>query len=263
MNEQDIKKAFEQMNPSEKQKQVMWGRILNHKYKKSNVVYGIIRKMAMVAAVLAMVLLSGMVINAATGGKILSTIENLFDSEKGEKVKEADEGMILPRFEYTGDDMAMKAIVEYFREYDKQYHPPRKGSTWIPAYVIYEKIELEDESIIWGFFWAYTYKLNDDVFEVDGGHGIPACIHLKKTDNGYVVVEAELAGEGAEYTSSIKKFTEGYPEVYDMIMSGDGADGEKEIECRRKFLQMYINDNNLDIKYYKDYGWEPVEIFAE
>lgn len=204
-----------------------------------------------------------MVINAATGGKILSSIKSVFDLEKEEKVKEADEDMILPRFEYTGDDMAMKAIVEYFREYDKQYSTPRKGSTWIPAYVIYEQVELENELIIWGFFWAYTYRLNDDVFEVDGGHGIPACIHLKKTDTGYVVVKAELAESGTEYASSIREFTKGYPEVYEMIMSGNGADGENEIECRRMFLQMYINDNNLDIKYYKDYGWEPVEIFAE
>ena len=262
MNERDIKKAFDNMNPSEKQKQVMWGRILNYKYKKSNVAYGIIRNMTTIAAILAMVLLSGMVINAATGGKILSTIKNVFDSEKEEKVQQKEkQDIVLPKFEYTGDDMVMEALVEYFREDDMLLYPPYKGGVWIPAFVIYNEVESDDELIIWGDFWSFKYRLSEDILENEGGHQMPACVHLKKTENGYVVVEAELAKDGAEYIGSIRNFTEGYPEVYDMFMSGSDALGDREIECRKMFLQMYISDNDLDIKYYQDYGWDPVEIF--
>ena len=38
--------------------------------------------------------------------------------------------------------------------------------------------------------------------------------------------------------------------------------GEKERdEALLESLRMYVEDNELDIQYYKMYGWDPVKIF--
>ena len=67
-------------------------------------------------------------------------------------------------------------------------------------------------------------------------------------------------GDGAMYDEGIRAFTEGYPEVYEMYVSGDPNACDA---AQREFVSMYVKDNNLDIKYMKNYGWDPVPLFEE
>ena len=32
-------------------------------------------------------------------------------------------------------------------------------------------------------------------------------------------------------------------------------------DIRRELIRMYVENNGLEIRYYKDYGWDPVELF--
>ena len=45
-----------------------------------------------------------------------------------------------------------------------------------------------------------------------------------------------------------------------MYMSGDPNACD---EAQREFVSMYVKENNLDIKYMKNYGWDPVPLFEE
>ena len=89
-----------------------------------------------------------------------------------------------------------------------------------------------------------------------GGEKI-ACFHLKETENGYEVIEVEEAQDGSDYAESIKAFTKGYPAVYLKLMNGNAG----REDAIREYLRMYVESNQLDIQYYKEYGWDPVEIF--
>ena len=31
-------------------------------------------------------------------------------------------------------------------------------------------------------------------------------------------------------------------------------------EARKEYIKMYIEQNSLDVKYYKDSGWDPVKV---
>ena len=33
------------------------------------------------------------------------------------------------------------------------------------------------------------------------------------------------------------------------------------VDAIKEYLQMYVESHQLDIQYYKEYGWDPVEIF--
>ena len=64
---------------------------------------------------------------------------------------------------------------------------------------------------------------------------------LKKEKGGYKVIEVEYASDGALLEESIKKMSEGDASVY-MKISG-------RTQPNYEFLDMYIRDNNLNVKY--------------
>ncbi len=63
-------------------------------------------------------------------------------------------------------------------------------------------------------------------------------------------------GEGEHYSEGIKEFCEGYPGMEERYFD-ELYDWE---EIRTELVRMYVQDNSLDIEYYKDYGWDPVPI---
>ena len=87
---------------------------------------------------------------------------------------------------------------------------------------------------------------------------MPACFHLKETADGYEVVSVEVTGDGAMYDEGIRNFTEGYPGVYELFFTGDPNACD---DAQKEYVAMYVKDNHLDIKYMKNYGWDPVPLF--
>ena len=43
-------------------------------------------------------------------------------------------------------------------------------------------------------------------------------------------------------------------------MADKYSNSEKLDDIRTKLIRMYVQDNALDIRYYKDYGWDPVSV---
>ncbi len=178
---------------------------------------------------------------------------NTYDASNDDSASE----VILNKFVYTGDNLAIKAICEYMEtKYMNNY--ASEGQISIPGYVIYKEVEVDDEYLVFGNFWSYGYQLTGNVLEAASGGEMPACFHLKKTANGYNVVSVDIAGDGDDYVKGIKAFTKSYPELYDMFME---KDNDQRIQAMQEYLQMYVTDNNLDIEYFKEYGWDSIRIF--
>lgn len=191
-----------------------------------------------------------------TYDKAASTFtEKVIDLEAG-AVGGATEEVVLPEFVYSGDNKAIASICDYVKtDYYDSY--ASEGTLFMPAFVIVKEVQEGDDYLVFGNFWSYGYMLNGRILEVSSGGEMPACFHLKATDEGYEVVEVERAGDGADYAKDIREFTRNYPGLYEEFSMTE----EERTAARKEFLQMYIRDNNLDIEYYKDYGWDPVKIF--
>lgn len=166
----------------------------------------------------------------------------------------------LPDFVYTGTDMAVKAICKYQLEEIRE--ELEDGEVWIPNFIIYKEVKAGDEYLVFGNFWSESYRQIGNILESVGGGEMPACFHLLQTEDGYEVVSVEKAGDGAYYAKDIKAFTKGYEGLYEQFMDWENREITREEE-RKKSIQMYVRNNSLDLKYYKDYGWDPVEIFDE
>ena len=162
---------------------------------------------------------------------------------------------ILPTFVYTGTDTAVAAIWDSYR--DDVLASTEMGEVLIPAFIIVKKVEKEDELLVFGNFWTHGFVLNGKMLEVSSGGDEPACFHLKPLENGYEVMSIEKAEDGSDFDESIKAFTKGYPEVYKKLINGQ----EGREDAIREYLRMYVENNQLDIQYYKEFGWDPVKIF--
>ena len=160
----------------------------------------------------------------------------------------------LPMFTYSSDDPAIAAICDWY--YEDAKRDAERGDVWIPAFVILKKAERNGETLVFGNFWSHAYKLNGNMMECTSGGEMPACFHLKETEDGYVVTSVEQARDGADFTESIKKFTKGFPGLYLKFMLEDDHD-QAEID----FMRMYATDNGLDIQYIKHYGWDPIPLW--
>ncbi|MBQ9983880.1 MAG: hypothetical protein IJP29_04755 [Lachnospiraceae bacterium] len=163
--------------------------------------------------------------------------------------------IVLKQFVYYGDSEAIEAICKYMEEDYLQYSVEDK--VWIPGYVIHKEVEKDGEYLVFGNFWSYGYQLTGTILESQSGTEMPACFHLKETENGYEVVSVDTAGDGS-YVEDIQAFTADYPGLYDLFME---YDEEKRMDAQKEYVQMYVKGHNLSIEYYKEYGWDPVKIF--
>ncbi len=163
----------------------------------------------------------------------------------------------LPQFEYAGEDKVVGAICDYFARTEASLYESGQ-SVWIPGFVIYQQVAEGDEILVFGNFWSYTYLLNGNILESESGGEKPACVHLKEQDGTYRVTAVDAAGDGADYDKDIREFTKNYPSVYEQFQASGETDDRQENQ--KAYLKMYIENNDLDIEYYKEYGWDPIKI---
>jgi hypothetical protein len=177
------------------------------------------------------------------------------DTQETEQIEQT-----LPKFVYTGEDKAIQAICEYLAETEEEEDD--ENSVWIPSFVIFKEVKSKEEYLVFGNFWSDSYKLTGNILESTNGGEMPACFHLIKDGEGYQVASVEQAGDGENYAKDIKNFTKGYWGLYRRYMDHEAIQ-EARAKAQKEYLQMYVRDNQLDVKYFKEFGWDPVEIFEE
>lgn len=163
----------------------------------------------------------------------------------------------LPKFAYTGNDEILKALCAYgLEEYGTVISD---GAVKMVFPCIYTTVEQGNETIVFLNLWEQEYIRVGNVLQDTAGGENPMRVTLERTEDGYRVTNALKAGDGDKYLEDIEDFTEGYDGIRDMYL-----DYEKNRELRNQvmkdLIKMYVKDNHLDIKYFKEYGWDKVEI---
>jgi len=182
--------------------------------------------------------------------------------ESAGQVKDAN---ALPEFVYTGEDAILKAVCEYLVQEERDRYDEtgeRISYVFIPAPVIYDIIEEGGEYKVFGNFYGSNYYKNGNILEESGGGEMPACIHLKKENGQYQVAGMEKSGDGAYYATGIREFCQGHEDICEKYFDHESTDKVRR-QMEMSMIEQYVTDNQLDIRYYHQYGWDPVELFTE
>lgn len=171
----------------------------------------------------------------------------------------------LPTFSYTGEDAVLATVCAYMMESDEGqgYYRSSEASVYIPAPVIYDSVSVDEDLIVFCNLWSYVYYQNGNTLECESGGESPARLRLHPdadAPGGYQVIEDIRTGDGADYYEGIKEFCKGYPGMADKYFNYDESTIDTRESIRTTLIRMYVQDNDLNIKYYKDYGWDPVPV---
>ncbi len=164
----------------------------------------------------------------------------------------------LPAYEYPGPELFYTVLYQYLIDELAKNYPAADVS--IPCPIIVAEDESNKEDIrIWGDFWIFNYDLNGDTLECASGGSYPGCIHVKDVlddPRGYVVTDFEIVGDGSDFDPTAKKI---FGKYYDKFIKMQSDEKERE-KVRAQIISNYVADKELNIKAYKDYGWDPVSL---
>lgn len=167
----------------------------------------------------------------------------------------------LPTFAYSGEDAVLAAVCDYMCQQEfKDGYLHEEDDVYIPAPLIYGTAEKDGDLYVFCNMWNFWYYQNGNTLECESGGEAPARLLLHPNPDaagGYEITEDLRTGDGAEYERGIREFCEGFDGMAERYFSGENGSTSK---IRTELIRMYVSDNQLPIKYYKDYGWDPVSV---
>ena len=91
---------------------------------------------------------------------------------------------------------------------------------------------------------------------VSGGN-YPGKMHVRQIgDTHFEVTSFEPVGDGSNFTPTAKKI---FGDKYDAFVAAQADDNKREA-LRKDSVIEYVRRNNLQVKFYQDYGWPAVSI---
>ena len=132
-----------------------------------------------------------------------------------------------------------------------------QGEVCIPvAFVISADNGNTDDVKVWGDFWVFNFNISGDTLKTVSGGSHPGLMHLKQTENGYVVTSFEQVEDGAGNLESAKRiFGDKYDSFHEI-----NSNAEKREDIRLHFVADYVKKNNLKATMLQDYGWPAVAL---
>ena len=208
-------------------------------------------KKKLLAIVLMMTLAAAFCLSGCGGGDSAASAEGADTSAAEEAESPVIDGAA---YGYGGDDPIEAACYAYMAEEFKQYYEEAEYS--IPTVnIIHEDLTQDDEYLVYGNFWIENYNVNGNVLECVSGGNHPGVMHVSKAD--YTVTAFDQVADGGAFEESAKElFGEHYDEFMAVYSDSDARD-----ELRKITVSDYVNLNGLDVNYYQDYGWDPVELY--
>lgn len=169
-------------------------------------------------------------------------------------------------FAYTGKDEVKRAVLRYIveedfpdRDYHMDFHKP--GRVMLPVIrEEYGRFQRKGEVVCIAQLFLEDFRVNGDILEGESGTEMTAKFILKRQGDGYRVRKMKAAtGGGAMYYDSVLRLMKGYPAARRKFL-GSGYDEQEVKKETRRMLRMYVRQNDLDIKYYKEFGWDKVRL---
>lgn len=114
-----------------------------------------------------------------------------------------------------------------------------------------------DDIQVWGDFWLLNYNQVGDTLKMVSGGNYPGKMHVRQIgDTHFEVTSFEPVGDGSNFTPTAKKI---FGDKYDAFVAAQADDNKREA-LRKDSVIEYVRRNNLQVKFYQDYGWPAVSI---
>jgi len=163
---------------------------------------------------------------------------------------------VLPQYVYPEGNSPTAAVADYMlTEFSKNYE---STDVSLPSITIIEDEDNDPADVkIWGIFELDNYNLKGDTLETQSGGVYAGLMHITTDESGkYTVTSVDLVEDGSDFDSSAKEI---FGKYYDEFMEEYSDDAERA-ETRKDFIEDYVEANQLPIKQFKDYGWDPVTL---
>ena len=147
------------------------------------------------------------------------------------------------------------AISDYLvKEIGVQY---RQGELCIPTLMIVSAQEISaDQAWVWGDFWIWWYNQEGDTLMTVSGGNHSGLMTVLQQDGKFKVTSFEQTVDGAGNDASARRIFRSHYDVYQNMHSNQDV----REAVRREQLGEYVKSHNLNIHYYKDYGWDAVKL---
>ena len=138
------------------------------------------------------------------------------------------------------------AISDYLLREIAPYY--MQGELCVPSLMMVH----EEDTCVWGDFWVFWYKIEEDTLKTISGGSHPGMMTLRYENNQPQVVNFERVEDGSRFMPTAKRI---FGDYLDIFMNMHANESVREA-VRREQLYEYVQQNNLNIHYYQDFGWE-------
>ena len=142
------------------------------------------------------------------------------------------------------------AISDYLIREIAPYY--RQGELCVPSLMIVH----EEDSCVMGDFWVFWYNIAGDTLKTVSGGSHPGRMTLTYENNQPQVIDFERVEDGSRFMPTAKRIFRDYLDIFMNMHSNESV----REAVRREQLSEYVQQNNLDVHYYQDYGWEAKEL---
>ena len=142
------------------------------------------------------------------------------------------------------------AISDYLLREIAPYY--RQGELCVPSLMIVH----EEDSCVMGDFWVFWYKMKGDTLKTVSGGSHPGMMTLTYANSQPQVIDFERVEDGSRFMPTAKRIFGDYLNVF-MTMHSNETIREA---VRREQLYEYVQQNDLNVHYYQDYGWDAKEL---
>ena len=147
------------------------------------------------------------------------------------------------------------AISDYLiKEIGSQY---KQGQLCIPTLMIVSAQETgTDQARVWGDFWIWWYNQEGDTLMTVSGGNHSGVMTVISQNGALKVISFEQTVDGAGNDASARRI---FGSHYDIFQNMHSNQDVREA-VRREQLSEYVKSHNLNIRYYKDFGWNAVDL---
>lgn len=131
-----------------------------------------------------------------------------------------------------------------------------QGELCIPMLMIAAEDDDSQPMRVWGDFWVFWYDQAGDTLKTVSGGSHPGLMTLSEKDGRFAVTGFERVEDGSRFLPTAQRI---FGEHFDVFQNMHSNENVREA-VRKEQLQEYVQQHNLPIRYYQDYGWPAVEL---
>ncbi len=148
-------------------------------------------------------------------------------------------------------EQALRAAISTYllREIAPDY---RQGEICIPTLMMVR----ETDTTVYGDFWIFWYNCAGDTLKTVSGGNHSGCMTVSRQGEAPVITAFEQTVDGAGNDASARRI---FGDYYDIYMNMHSNHSVREA-VRREQLRDYIHLHHLPVRFYQDFGWEPIEL---